>query len=762
MRALQKTLVFSSLFLAIGTAIAQQTSVPDGASAADAKELDRIVVTGEKAARSLQDTTTSVAVTTSVRMEQENLQGLFDILNRTANVSQTYGESGFTIRGIRDVEGSGSPLATIYLDGAAMPSNITDAGPTSMWDLAQVEILRGPQSTIQGENSLAGAIVLRTEDPSMDWNARARVMLSDPGDRKFAFAGGGPLVQDELAFRVAVEDRDFDGFVLNPTRGAREDALDSRFARAKLMWTPSALPGLTARLGYTRSEKEGPYIFTYSTKDVADFYDNRYNFSDAPNSGETSADVANLEIDYALSNRWSLHAVTAWSDAHAVRHYDGDLTAEPLSYGMSDQKTRTLSQEFRLNYDGDRLDGLMGLYFSRRKVNGFSTSLTNVNTPGSTIAGLLQANGLDAATAGAIASLYVGALPVIPVDYFSESPTRSENQALFADGEFKLTDRLSLLGGFRYDRQEYTMSVNSTTEFTGALPDPAAYGAPGSSLYTIMGVLNQAVLGFVQQAAGSTPEDTRTFNTFLPKAGVRYEWNDDLSASFIVQRGYRSGGSSFNIARSDAYAYEPEYTWNYEASLRSLWLDGALALNANLYYIDWKDKQVTAFFGLNDYDYHTVNAGRAHLYGFEVEATHRLSEGFDWYGSLGYSRTQYDEFSTVIDAQINDYAGTEFAYAPHWTLSLGANWRFADAWVANLNASYRAKVHPDIGQDQSSLSARTLVNAKLGYENMDWSAYVFANNLLDEQYMQYWWGEDRPNVILGAPRVVGIGFEARW
>jgi outer membrane receptor protein involved in Fe transport len=643
-----------------------------------------------------------------------------------------------------------------------MPSSITDAGPTSMWDLAQVEILRGPQATIQGENSLAGAIVLRTDDPSMDWNARARVILSDPGDRKLAFAGGGPLVQDELAFRVAVEDRDFDGFVINPTRSGREDALDSRLARAKLMWTPSSLPGLTARLGYTRSKREGPYSFTYSNKDVADFYDNRYNFSDAPNSGETSADVANLEIDYVLSDRWGLDAVTAWSDANVVRRYDGDLTAAPLSYGMSDQTTRTLSQEFRLNYDGDRLDGLVGLYFSRRKVDGFSRSLTNVNTPGTTIAGLLQANGLDAATAGFIASLYVGALPVIPVDYFSGSPTRSDNQAFFADGEFKLTDRLSLLGGFRYDRQEYTMAVTSTTRFTGTLPDPAAFGAPGSALHTIMGVLNQAVLGFVQQAAGSTPEDTRTFNTFLPKGGLRYEINDDLSASFIVQRGYRSGGSTFNIARSDAYSFNPEYTWNYEASLRSLWLDGALALNANLYYIDWKDKQVTAFFGLNDYDYHTVNAGRAHLYGFELEATHRLSEGFDWYGSLGYSRTQYDEFSTVIDAQINDYAGTEFAYAPHWTLSLGGNWRFADSWVANLNASYRGKLSPDIGQSQSWLGARTLVNAKLGYENMDWSAYVFANNLLDEQYMQYWWGEDRPSVILGAPRVVGIGFEARW
>ncbi|WP_440224282.1 TonB-dependent receptor [Dokdonella sp. MW10] len=743
-------------------AFAQDVETPDAADVDRESTLATIIVKGEKAERSLQETTTSVAVTTPERMREENLVDLYQVLNRTANISQTYGNAGFTIRGVIDRDGGGaSPLSTIYLDGAALPSVLVAGGPTTLWDLSQLEILRGPQSTIQGENALAGAIILRTEDPTMDWSARARLLYSDPGDRVAAFAGGGALIADELAFRIAVEDRDTDGFVKNPTRGTHEDASESTLARAKLLWTPSALPGLEVRLGYTWFERPGPYMFTYSRLDTPDPYEHRYNYSDAPNTEDSRADIGTLEVDYAFGDHWTFHAVTAWSDTTSRRLYDGDLTELPLSWGGSDIDSDALSQELRLGFEGDRLKGLVGAYYSRRKEFTASASQTNVETPAATIAGLLMLNGVDPATAGQIAGLYVSALPVIPVDYHSTTPTHSENQAIFADGEFAMTDRFALLGGFRYDRQSYRFGTDTTALFAGQLPDPANYGPPGSDLNTIFTVINQAVLGFVGQASGATPQGTRDFDTFLPKLGARFAFTDDVSASFVVQRGYRSGASSFNIARSTTYAYDPEYTWNYEASLRSLWLDGRFSLNANAYYVDWKDKQVNAFFGLNDFDYHTVNAGRAHLYGFELEASHRVNDAFDWYASLGHSRTRFDEFETILGANIDDYSGTEFAYAPRWTLAAGTNWRFAQDWVLNLNANHRTKVYTDLGDFRTQLASRTLLNAKFGYEKGNWSAWVFANNLLDEKYIQYRWS-DQPQAILGAPRVVGVGLEARW
>ena len=754
----------SSLAFAASPARAQ--AGPDaeaGREPPSATTLDAIVVTGEKADRSVQDTATSVAVTTRLRMEQENLTSLYQVFDRTANVSKTYGDAGFTLRGINNNDGEGSPLSTIYLDGAAMSHFMTATGPSTMWDLAQVEILRGPQSTIQGENALAGAVVLRTQDPDLDaWGGRARLLWSDPSDRRIAFAAGGPIAQDELGVRVAVERRDFDGFVRNPTRGTGEDALDSLLARAKLLWTPSALPGLTARLSVNRFDRDGPYAFTYSSLDVPDYFEHRYNYSDAANLDDTLTESATLEVDYDFGDRWSLHAVTAWSDADSHRHYDNDYTPAPGAEGGSDLRSRALSQELRLGYQGERLRGLAGLYHSRRRTSNATASLTSIDTPGGTIAGLLQSSGFDPATAGSIAQQYVAALPVIGVDYRGTSPSRSQNTALFADFEFDVDDRLALLGGFRYDRQDYGFGSRTTASFTGTLPDPSGFGP---ALAPVIDGINQAVLGFVAQANGTSPYSTRSFDTFLPKLGLRYAVDTDVSLALVAQRGYRSGGSSFNVARSLVVPYDPEYTDNYELSLRSQWLDGRLTLNANAYYIDWKDKQVSANFGQGSFDYHTVNAGRAHLYGFEIEAAHRVSSGFDWYASLGHSRTQFDEFRPILGADIQDYSGTEFAYAPHWTLAIGGNWRLGHGWVANLNASHRSAVYSDAGATQDRLGGRTLVNGRFGYDASAWSAWLFVDNLLEADYIQYRYTDQALGLthgVLGAPRVVGLGLEARW
>lgn len=761
MRVTRLAAALCAALLPVSLASAQDAA-PDGAPPS-ATTLDTIVVKGEKTDRSLQDTTTSVAVTTDLRIEQENLVSLYQVFERTANVSKTYGDAGFTLRGINNNDGEGSPLSTIYLDGAAMSHFMTATGPTTLWDLSQAEILRGPQSTIQGENALAGAVVLRTQDPDLGaWGGRARVLWSDPSDRRLAFAGGGPIVEDELGVRVAVERRDFDGFVDNPTRGTGEDALESVLVRAKLLWTPSAIPGLTARLGVNHFDRTGPYSFTYSSLDVPDYFDHRYNYSDAPNVDDTRTDSATFEVDYDFADRWSLHAVTAWSDADSQRHYDNDYTATPGSEGGSDLDSRAFSQEFRLAYEGERLRGLAGLYYSERKTGNATASLTSVDTPGETIAGLLQSIGLDAATAGFIAQQYVAAMPAIPVDYRSTAPSRSENKAVFTDFEFDFGERFTLLGGFRYDRQSYGFGSETTAIFAGTLPDPAAFGP---DLAPVIEGINQAVLGFVAQANGTSPYSTRTFDTFLPKLGLRYEVTDGVSLAFVAQRGYRSGGSSFNIARSLVVAYDPEYTDNYELSLRSQWLDGRLTLNANAYYIDWTDKQVSANFGLGSFDYHTVNAGRAHLYGFEVEATHRPSAGFDWYASLGHARTQFDEFEPVLGGDVYDYSGTEFPYAPHWTLAVGGNWRFGEHWVANLNANHRSAIYSDTGAFQDRLGARTLVNGRFGYESAGWSAWLFVDNLFEEEYIQYRYtdqGLGLTHGVLGAPRVAGIGLEARW
>lgn len=719
---------------------------------------DEIVVTGEKTTRSLQETTTSVAVITPRRLTEENVLTIQEIYQRTANLSETYGASGFSIRGIdqRGVSGGGdAATATVFVDGAPVAQDILSNGPTDMWDVAQVEIFRGPQSTIQGLNALAGAVHIRTQDPGFDWSAKGRALISSFDSTEFAIAGGGPLVADQLAFRVTAEKRDSDGYIYNVTRKAPENPLDSLMLRGKLLWTPVALPGFEARLNYQRFRTKGGYLFVYTDASLPDYFDNRTNPSDYPNSSEVDNDQVTLDLRYDIGGGFSLTALGTWGDTRFVRKYDGDASAQSRAYSDITGNSEIFTQELRLNYEGDRLSGLAGLFYYDRKDGRRSHQVTLVPTPGATIANLLT-GALGAQTAAQVARLYTAALPNIPVDYTSDFPTRVKTMALFADGRYRVTDRLSLLGGFRYDRERNRIAGDAIATFVGTLPDPAAYGALAPAFTAI----NAAVLGLVDDANGSTPAGTRTFEAFLPKAGVEMAWTPDLATAFVAQRGYRSGGSSFNTARSQLFAYDPEHTWNYELSLRSKWLDGTLTANANAFYIDWTDQQTTANFGNGTYDTHTVNAGKSHLYGFELELAHRLSPAFDWYASVGHTRTRFDRFLTNVGS-ITDLSGLQFPYAPRWTLAAGANLRFGGGFNANVNASYRSAVFYDVArpQEDERVGGRTLVNARLGYEAEHWSLSLFANNLFDEHYDQYR-NSFTGQVIIGAPRTVGIVLES--
>ena len=740
--------------------------LPAGAAFADdaATSVDEVVVTGEKVNRGLQDTVASVAVVTAQRIEDEAIQNFGDIVNRTVNVSETYGASGFSIRGISNigVTGAGSGgLATIYVDGAAIPDHGLNNGPLDMWDVAQVEILRGPQSTLQGRNALAGAVVIRTQEPTWDWSARGRVLLSDAGDRSVAVAGGGPIVADQLAFRIAVEDRESDGFIYNTTRKEDENAREATTIRSSLLFAPATTPGLTARATWTHDQRKGGYAYTYARTDVPDASDNRIATGNYPNRSKGTTDILTFATDYEISDNLTLASVTAWSRLDLATSFDADGGPINSEFAVQTETDKTFSQELRLQYQGERLEGLVGAYYANRQVDVALTSRRVVPTPSSTLFSVLMSPpfNLNSSTALMAAGLYVGALPVVPVNFNGVTSDQIETAAIFADGRFELTPQLSLLGGFRYDREENIQDVTQKASFGGVYPNPALYGQLGP----VVAGLNQVVGLFVGQASAVVPSTSRTFEAFLPKLGLKYDITDAASASFVVQRGYRSGGATINVARGAIVPYDPEYTWNYELALRSTWLDNALSVNANAYYVDWTDQQVLVNMGSSLYDTQIENAGASHLYGLELETAYRASRQFDMYAAVGASHTEFDDFTVNPGSSTVDLSGSSFAFAPEWTWALGGNYRWDNGFVANLNASYRSKAYSAAGPNQANyaIDARTLVNGKIGYETAHWSASIYAKNIFDEQYVQQ--NQAALNqAMFGDPRVIGAILETRW
>ncbi len=755
-----RLILMAALFASAATgALAQSAPSQTGS-------IEELVVTGEKANRSVQNTPTSAAIITARTLEQEKTLTIQDVYDRTVNVSETLGASGYTIRGIANtgVSGAGNAdTATVYVDGAPIPSQALYGGPTDLWDIGQVEVLRGPQSTIQGLNSMAGSVVITTADPTMDWRGAARLLWSDRDDRTYSAAVSGPIVRDQLAFRVSADRIDDDGFVKNLVRGGTEDRVQATNLRAKLRWTPTAMPDLTAQLSYDWARRRGGYQYVFTDASKPDYLQNPTSSANRPDSGEVDSDIATLNLSYRLSDKLKLASITSWNQVSVNNFSDIDAGPTDAAYLNNRYAFHTVTEELRANYTGERLDGLLGVWFYHRDEAFGSAQHVNVPTPVDTITALLQGGGFPAATAASIANTYAKALPAVPVDYTGNSPNAVTTGAIFGDARYPLTGRLFLIGGFRYDHEDNRFVSDQTATFVGSLPNPLVYGPRGTPLNLAINAVNGGVLGLVAAANASGPPSERSFDALLPKAGLSFDWTPAITTAVTVQRGYRSGGSSQNVATSTLVPYDPEFSWNYEGSLRSSWLDGALSVNANLFYMDWTDQQVNVTFSSNMYDSNTVNVGKSHLWGFEIETRHRLSRAVDWYASVGHVDAKFDSFSITTGGVTTELGGAHFSYAPDWTATAGANLRLADGFVANVNANWRDGVYTTVDADQakSRVEGRTVVNTRLGYDTKVWGLFLNVHNLFDDRYRQYV-DPVRNVVVVGQPRTIGAELELHW
>ncbi|MEN1729025.1 MAG: TonB-dependent receptor plug domain-containing protein [Pseudomonadota bacterium] len=187
-------------FLPVAAAVAQsEQGNQDGEAELGNEpiELQSVVVQGQKIDRDLQDTVSSVKVFDLAEIDEQGYTDLYDVLDQTANVFTAFDDSVISIRGIRNI-GAGlgdatSDVSTIYVDGVFIPRSLFQNGSLNLWDVSAVEIFRGPQSTVQGRNALAGAIVVRTSDPDPEFSGRAQVSYADFSTWRASAAASVPL-----------------------------------------------------------------------------------------------------------------------------------------------------------------------------------------------------------------------------------------------------------------------------------------------------------------------------------------------------------------------------------------------------------------------------------------------------------------------------------------------------------------------------------------------------------------------------------------
>lgn len=695
------------------------SSYAESNSSSDNSEvlLDEVVVTGQKISRSRQDTVESVTVYDFSDLEQKaKSDDFYELLDQTANVSRE-GSFAFQVRGI-SVNGpsnadDGARSIAFIVDDAALGIRALQQGALSLWDMDRAEILRGAQSTTIGRNALAGAFVLKSADPEFESNGRAKISYGNFNTYQAAVAQTGPL-SEKLAYRFSLDHKASDNFSKNSIFNSKDwDREESTTARAKLKYI---------------TDEDAELLFTVSTSKfddrgddtIHDDYNKRVSRENYDNRWITDTDIVSLNYTKDISEDWGFTSKTAFSNTEFDRASDLDGPAETGSL-IQLTKSDDMSQELLFNYDKGNEKTVIGIYVAKGTLDDKFTS-----------------NDL-AFDLGGINPGFAGVNAFLKVDVASEE--RFKNIAMFYNSDIKLSEKLTFMHGLRFDYEERRNSIN-------------AQGVRSRNA----GPLN-ATLDALLPGLGGSSDDKAKFTSVLPKIGLDYKWSDNINTGFVIQRGYRPGGISVNPVQGNAKEFDPEFTTNYELSLRTSNDDKSLTFNTNLFYVDWRDQQVRIQQGASPYDVTVKNASSSNLKGAEFEMSYDINTSFNVSLNAGYTKTEFEKFKP----RNTDFSGNEFRFARKWTGGISGTYNHESGFFANTQLSHSSNAWSNIANTIRAGSFK-LWNAKFGYEQDNWRASTYINNILDDTYIteQYVQLNNTNSYVLGAPRTYGANLEIFW
>lgn len=721
-------------------------------------QLEEVIVTAQKRAQDLQDTPIAITAFDSAAIDAQRITNVRDISLLAPNTQVAPSPGGSTgatiaIRGSATINPAitWEPVVGLYLDGVFLGKNL--GGIFDIAELERVEVLRGPQGSLYGKNTVGGAINLITRKPGEEFGGSAEVSAGDEGYQRVRLSldtgalgtvgEGLGQFRGNLAYMNAERDGFYDNVDLDPTAGnntfvnprsSKEFAnLDSE------VWRFDGILDVTdtfsARYTYDYSNKEqqtnmgqltdvnqsmfdaqgvgflGELMSLYDTNenDRADKISNDW-------SGEEESEVQGhgLFLDWDAGN-WgamgdvTLKSITSYRDMEWSDLLDIDGTNMDLFHSGRDVDYEQTSQEFQLLGSTDNVEYVVGLYY-------FNEEADVVNPI--TFFGLFGS----------------------PTD-LNQYGLDNDSYAVFGQAEWRpeSLQQLSLTAGVRYtdeEKEQYVIHPNTSTGGVGA---------------------------FNEQDDDSWDNTSGSFT-------AAWDFNDDVNVYGRIATGWKSGGFNGEAPSAAEFhkAYDEEEVTSYELGLKSRLLENRLQVNAAVFYNEIDDMQFSVFLEGSGGAASTVsNAGEATVWGVELEVMAQVTDSLRVGLNYGYLDTEYDEFIELGQDVSDD---KDFPYAPENTASLNVDWAIAsfDWGQLDLHAdwSYNDDYVPYTNPSQnatSQMDSYDLLNASLILSEVevgsDMSVRVAAwgKNLTDEEY--------RVNTIpfgfwttsyFGEPRTYGV------
>ena len=700
---------------------------------------ETITVTARKREEKLQEVPVAVTVATGEQLEEAGTQDISEIQSDVPNLSIYPGRNQSTtltafMRGI----GQADPLWGVDPGVGLYFDDVYIARPQGalldVFDVQRIEVLRGPQGTLYGKNTIGGAIKYVSKPLTDRTEGKISLTPGSYNNRDATVSLGGALIPGKLRARFAAAFLRHDGYGTNLFTGKDVSDKDTKAARLSLEWLPSE--NVSVNLSFDKTQDDAqpkgltrlapnrfcPLFLGTTCPPNSHIFDT--NSGLAPLNGTTS-DGGAMTIEWNVNPAWVLKSITAYRESDSKNNIDFDTTPAPITDVAATYYDRQTSQELQLLYDnGGSFTGVFGFYYFDGKAGG-----------------LVKNNFLN---------LLFGT---------TDGDTKTQSYALFGEGNVRIAPKLTLTVGARATQEKKT-----TRAYNAGYTDAT------------FSVVNAVTANF---------DKSKTFNSVAPKLGLDYQFDPDVMGYVTVSRGFKSGG--FNVRAQatvfpqSAEPFKDEILDVAEAGLKTVLADRSLVLNTAVFYGKYKDIQVSTFTaydsngdGVDDAFFgNFVNAGDATMKGVEVEYdwNSRAARWFGLSGNVSYLDATPDSF---LDANHDGFVDTQvITNAPKYTGAIRANFNFpAFGGLITASAGYAYRddsvltneggpdpTNPSVQLQPIVQPAFHLWDAWIGWLSPDakWRLGITGKNLANEEYLTNGYNIPVLGILVGSygtPRTV--------